>query len=287
MADQSDQIDAGLEHLGRLQQPVTLIAFAGWNDAANAASQAVEHLADSCGAEQAFSIKPDEFYDFQVNRPEIRGTGTQRHIAWPSTEVKSGQLPDGRDVIFVQGLEPNFRWRQFCALLVSALRTANTRRVFLLGALLADHPHTRPIPVSVTTDSPGLATELGLPESTYEGSTGILGVLAEDLERFDTEVVHLWAAVPHYVSSPPSPKAVLALLNRLEDLLDVSLDPGELPELANAWMRGVDELAAEDSEISEYVASLEQQRDESDLPEASGEAIAAEFERYLRRRNNQ
>lgn len=286
VADQTDDTDAGLQHLARLQQPITVIAFGGWNDAGNAASQVAEHLADTCHGEQAFSVKPDDFYDFQVNRPEIRGTGSQRHVAWPSTEIKSGRLPNGRDLIVIQGLEPNFRWRQFCALLVSALQAADSRRVFLLGALLADHPHTRPIPVAATTDSADLAAELGLTESTYEGPTGILGVLAEDLERFDIGVVNLWAAIPHYVSSPPSPKAALALLNRLEDLLDVSLDVGELPELAQAWVRGVDELAADDTEISEYVASLEQQRDESDLPEASGDAIAAEFERYLRRRHN-
>lgn len=286
MVDLSDQVDASFDRLKRLDQPIAVIAFGGWNDAGNAASQAVEHLADSCQAEQAFTVNPDDFYDFQVNRPEIRCTGSQRRIAWPSTEIKSGQLPNGRDIVLIQGLEPNFRWRQFCALLVSALRTAGTRRVFLLGALLADHPHTRPIPVAATTENSSLATELGLPESTYEGPTGILGVLGEDLQRGAIDVVDLWAAIPHYVSSPPSPKGTLALVNRLEDLLDVALDPGDLPELAKAWIRGVDELAADDTEIAEYVASLEQQSDESDVPEASGEAIAAEFERYLRRRHN-
>lgn len=286
MADLSDHVDVGLEHLARLRHPIAIIAFGGWNDAGNAASQTVEHLVDSFAAESAFSVQPDDFYDFQSSRPEIRGTGADRRIAWPSTEVKSGRLPNGQDVILIQGLEPNFRWRQFCALLASALRTAGTKRVFLLGALLADHPHTRPIPVGATTEDAKLAAELALSGSTYEGPTGILGILGEDLERGDIPVVNLWAAIPHYVSGPPSPKGTLAILNRLEDLLDVSLDPGELPELAQAWVRGVDELAAEDSEIADYVASLEEQRDESDLPEASGDAIAAEFERYLRRRHN-
>lgn len=286
VADRTDDTEAGLQHPARLQQPIAIVAFGGWNDAGNAASQVVEHLADICHGTQAFSVAPDDFYDFQVNRPEIRDTGEQRHIAWPSTEIKSGRLPNGHDIVLIQGLEPNFRWRQFSGLLVSALQAASTERVYLLGSLLADHPHTRPIPVAATTDNAELAGKLGLSESTYEGPTGILGVLGEDLARFDIGVVNLWAAIPHYVSSPPSPKAALALLNRLEDLLDVSLDPGELPELAQAWVRGVDELAADDAEISDYVASLEQQRDESDLPEASGDAIAAEFERYLRRRQN-
>jgi proteasome assembly chaperone (PAC2) family protein len=280
MADESGQISG----LRGLHDPVVFIAFGGWNDAGSAASHAVEHLADTCHTRQAFSLNPDDFYDYQVNRPEVRGTGDTRRVAWPTTELRTGKLPDGHDMVIVQGLEPNFRWRQFCQLLTSALRSAGARRVFLLGALLADHPHTRPIPVSATTSDPEVAEDLGLGASTYEGPTGILGILGDDLDKAGMEVVSLWAAIPHYVSQPPSPKGTLALLNRLEDLLDLSLDLGELPELARAWERGVNELAADDSEVAEYVSNLEHQRDERELPEASGDAIAAEFERYLRRR---
>ncbi|SDT45677.1 PAC2 family protein [Microlunatus soli] len=281
MADETGQTGS----LRDLKDAVALVAFGGWNDAGSAASHAAEHLAEVCQTRQAFSLDPDDFYDYQVNRPEVRGIGDERRIAWPTTEIRTGTLPDGRDLVIVQGLEPNFRWRQFCQLLTSSLRSAGVRRVYLLGALLADHPHTRPIPVSATSSDPDTAEELGLGPSTYEGPTGILGILGEDLAKAEIDTVSLWAAIPHYVSSPPSPKGTLALLNRLEDLLDVSLDLGDLPDLARAWERGVDELAADDSEVADYVSSLEQQRDESDLPEASGDAIAAEFERYLRRRD--
>jgi predicted ATP-grasp superfamily ATP-dependent carboligase len=184
----------------------------------------------------------------------------------------------------VHGLEPNLRWRQFSTVVASALHSASATRVHLLGALLADTPHTRPIPVSTSTNDRELMTSLGLAPSTYEGPTGILGVLGDTLGRAGIEVLSLWAAVPHYVSHPPCPKATLALLSALEQLMDSPLDLGELPELARAWERGVDELAAEDSEVAEYVATLEEQQDAAELPEASGEAIAAEFERYLRRR---
>lgn len=282
MADEPGQMGS----LRGLDDAVTLVAFGGWNDAGSAASHAAEHLAEVCQTQQAFSLDPDDFYDYQVNRPEVRGVGDERRIAWPTTEIRTGKLPDGRDLIIIQGLEPNFRWRQFCQLLTSALRTAGAGRVYLLGALLADHPHTRPIPVSATSADTDLAEELGLGPSTYEGPTGILGILGEDLAKAEIKTVNLWAAIPHYVSSPPSPKGTLALLNRLEDLLDVSLDLGDLPDLSQAWERGVNELAADDTEVAEYVSSLEQQRDESDLPEASGDAIAAEFERYLRRRRD-
>jgi hypothetical protein len=283
MAEESEQ-SSGQSGLRDLTDPVVFIAFGGWNDAGSAASHAAEHLAEVCNTKQAFSLNPDDFYDYQVNRPEVRGSGETRRIAWPTTELRTGKLPNDQDIVVVQGLEPNFRWRQFCTLLASALRSAGARRVYLLGALLADHPHTRPIPVSATTANPTVAEELAIGPSTYEGPTGILGILGEDLDRAGIEVVSLWAAIPHYVSSPPSPKGTLALLNRLEDLLDVSLDLGDLPELARAWERGVNELAADDSEVAEYVTALEHQRDESELPEASGDAIAAEFQRYLRRR---
>ncbi len=268
-----------------LDDPVVVVAFGGWNDAGCAATGAVEHLSDIYDAEPTFSIDPDDFYDFQVNRPEVKlDDDDDRELIWPTTELRIGELPDGRPLVLVHGLEPNLRWRQFCTLITSALKSAGTRRVHLLGALLADTPHTRPIPVSTSTANRALMTSMGLAPSTYEGPTGIVGVLADALERSGVQVLSSWAAVPHYVSHPPCPKATLALLSQLEHLMDTPLELGELPELARAWERGVDELAAEDSEVAEYVASLEQQQDATDLPEASGEVIAAEFERYLRRR---
>ena len=277
--------DSPTRDLRDLVDPVVVIAFGGWNDAGDAATGAVEHLAEAYEAEPVFSLDPDDFYDFQVNRPMVELDDEDgRDLVWPTTEVKLATMPDGRDLVLVQGLEPNLRWRQFSTLIASALSSANARRVHLLGALLADTPHTRPIPVSTSTSDRELMKELGLAPSTYEGPTGIIGVLADTLARSGVEVLSLWSAVPHYVSHPPCPKGTLALLSQLEQLLDVSLDLGELPELARAWERGVDELAAEDTEVAEYVSALEQQQDAAELPEASGDAIAAEFERYLRRR---
>ncbi|WP_375425073.1 PAC2 family protein [uncultured Friedmanniella sp.] len=277
--------DAPPRDLRDLTDPVVVVAFGGWNDAGSAATGAVEHLAEAYEAESVFSIDPDDFYDFQVNRPVVElDEDDDRELSWPTTELKVAQLADGRSLVLVQGLEPNLRWRQFCALITSALRSADVQRVHLLGALLADTPHTRPIPVSTSTGDRELMTSMGLAPSGYEGPTGILGVLGDALERTGVQVLSLWAAIPHYVSHPPCPKATLALLSSLEQLLDTSLELGELPELARAWERGVDELAAEDAEVAEYVTSLEQQQDATDLPEASGEVIAAEFERYLRRR---
>jgi proteasome assembly chaperone (PAC2) family protein len=279
-----DFSNAGLRGL---HDPVVNVAFGGWNDAGTAASSAVEHLADTYDAQLAFSIDPDDFYDFQVNRPLVTMTDDDdRIITWPTTEIKVAHLPGGQDLVLISGLEPNLRWRQFSSLIMSALRSARADRVFMLGALLADTPHTRPIPVSVSTSDRTLSEEYGLTQSGYEGPTGIVGVLGDALMRSGMKVLTLWAAIPHYVSHPPCPKATLALLSQLEELLDSPLDLGDLPELARAWERGVDELASEDAEVAEYVTALEQQQDATELPEASGEAIAAEFERYLRRRSD-
>ena len=277
--------DSARRTLRDLVDPVVVVAFGGWNDAGNSASGAVEHLGEAYEAETVFALDPDDFYDFQVNRPQVEiNADDERELLWPTTEVLLATMPDGRDLVLVQGLEPNLRWRQFSTSLASALQSARVTRVHLLGALLADTPHTRPIPVSVSTSDRKLMTQLGLAPSTYEGPTGIIGVLGDTLSRAGVEVLSLWAAVPHYVSHPPCPKGTLALLSQLEQVLGTSIDLGELPELARAWERGVDELAAEDTEVAEYVSALEQQQDAAELPEASGDAIAAEFERYLRRR---
>jgi hypothetical protein len=277
--------DSPTRDLRDLVDPVVVVAFGGWNDAGNAATGAVEHLAEAYEARPVFAIDPDDFYDFQVNRPQVElNTDDDRELVWPTTELQVAELPAGRDLILIHGLEPNLRWRQFSTLISSALMSARVQRVHLLGALLADTPHTRPIPVSVSTGDRELMKQLGLAPSTYEGPTGIIGVLADTLARACVEVLSLWSAFPHYVSHPPCPKGTLALLSQLEEVLDLSLDLGELPELARAWERGVDELAAEDTEVAEYVTALEQQQDATELPEASGDAIAAEFERYLRRR---
>lgn len=269
-----------------LRDPVVVAAFEGWNDAGSAASAAVDHLAETCEVELAFALDPDEFYDFQVNRPQVElDADGERLLLWPTTELHIGRLASGRDLLLLRGPEPNMKWRQFSAMLASALTSANVRRVHLLGALLADIPHTRPIPVSTSSSSAELGEQLGLLPSTYEGPSGIVGVLSDALDRIGIPSLSLWAAVPAYVAHPPCPKATYALLSQLERLIDDPIEFGDLPELAKAWERGVDELAAEDSEVAEYVSNLEASQDATELPEASGEAIAAEFERYLRRRD--
>jgi predicted ATP-grasp superfamily ATP-dependent carboligase len=197
--------------------------------------------------------------------------------------VLVAELPE-RDVVLIGGPEPNYHWRDYTARLMSLLRTVRPELVVLLGALLTDTPHSRPVPVSATASNPRVAEELGLDLSTYEGPTGILGVLAAECDQLGLTVVSLWASVPHYVAEPPNPKAALALLTRLEDVLNTPLETGELPEDAENWETQVNELVSDDPDIANYIAALEERRDE-ETPAATGDTIAAEFERYLRRRN--
>ncbi|MGE3810502.1 MAG: PAC2 family protein [Candidatus Nanopelagicales bacterium] len=269
-----------------LVDPVMLCAFEGWNDAGDAASGAVLHLEDVWSATQIAEIDPEDYYDFQVNRPEIVLEDGARTVVWPTTRISVARIPLAtRDVVLVHGIEPSMRWRSFTQELLGAARDLGVEMVVTLGALLADTPHTRPVPVSGTSSDPDIAARMGYEPSTYEGPTGIVGVLQDACTKAGIPAVSLWAAVPHYVAQPPCPKATLALLGRIEDLLDVPVPLGDLHEEARAWQLGVDELAAEDDEIQAYVRQLEEAVDTAELPEASGDAIAREFERYLRRRN--
>jgi predicted ATP-grasp superfamily ATP-dependent carboligase len=186
-------------------------------------------------------------------------------------------------VVLVHGIEPNMRWRSFCEELFDLARDLGVRTIVSLGALLADVPHTRPVPVSGSSSNEDLQGAHGLDKPTLQGPTGINGVLQEMARHEEIDLVSFWAAVPHYVAQAPCPKATLALIRRIEDVLDLTIPLGDLPEEARAWETGVDELAAEDSEVAEYVRTLEEAKDTAELPEASGEAIAREFERYLRR----
>lgn len=269
-----------------LVAPIVIAAFEGWNDAADAASGAVDHLMRVWQARVVGAVDPEDFYDFQVNRPTVstddRG---HRRLTWPSTQIAIASPPDlDRDIILIRGIEPNMRWRQFVAELLAACEELGAEIVVTLGALLADSPHTRPIPVTGTATEPELVDRLDLEQSTYEGPTGIVGVFQDACIQVDMPSVSYWAAVPHYVAQPPCPKATLALVSQLEVLLETNIPLGDLPEDARAWERGVDELAEEDEDVADYVRALEETRDTTDLPEASGEAIAREFERYLKRR---
>ncbi len=280
-----------LEGMPELVDPVMIAAFEGWNDAGDAATGAVEHLTKVWKATPIASLDPEDYYDFQVNRPTVsldeRGN---RQVSWPTTSLSYARVPGTapdtvRDIVLVRGIEPNVRWRSYCAEILSYCAELGIDLVVTLGALLADSPHTRPIPISGTTSDEEVARALQLERSRYEGPTGIVGVLQEACTTAGLPALSIWAAVPHYVAQPPSPKATLALLRRVEDLLDLSIPMGDLPDDARAWGRGVDELAAEDNEVAEYVRALEEAKDTAELPEASGEAIAREFERYLRRRD--
>jgi hypothetical protein len=262
-----------------------IAAFEGWNDAADAATSAIEHLEQQWRVRPVAAIDPDDYYDFQVNRPTVRLVdGVTRAIEWPTSRVGIADVGD-REVVLLRGLEPNMRWRAFCAELVDVALSLDVDQVVCLAALLADVPHTRPIEIAGSAADDDLAAALGVSRSRYEGPTGVVSVFHDAASKAGLRAVSFWASVPHYVGQPPCPKATLSLLNRVEEALDLVVPLGDLPEEAKAWERGVDELAREDTEIADYVTSLEQREDAASLPEASGEAIAKAFERYLRRRD--
>ena len=277
-----------MEILGipQLRSPIMILAFSGWNDAGEAASAAIEHLASIWPVQTIGEFDTEEFYDYQNNRPIVSvDESFNRSLTWPNTTVRGVSLPNyDRDLILVSGVEPSLKWRTFVGQLLDLGEDLDISMVVCLGSLLADVPHTRPIPVTATAARPEFGERLGLEMSRYEGPTGILGAIQDACNQREIDALSIWAAIPHYVSSPPCPKATLSLLNHLEDLLELSIDLGELHEDAKAWEIGVDQLSQEDSEIADYVKSLEESKDEADLPEATGEAIAREFERYLRRR---
>ena len=264
-----------------------IVAFEGWNDAGDAATAAVEQLTESWNALHWSDISPEKYVDFQVSRPRTRvDEEGNRRIDWPVTSI-SYCTPPGADfdVVLLRGVEPNYRWLSFCQAVLQAARTLRVRRIISLGALLADVPHTRPVQVTATAADDRARLRFDLPLSTYEGPTGITGVLTTMSADQGIATASLWAAVPHYVSAGPSPKATLALLHRLEELLDVEVPLGTLPDEADSWESEVSQIAADDDEITNYIHALEE-RDEQEEPlePTSGDSIAADFERYLRRR---
>ncbi len=277
-----------LDGIGKLTSPVIIAAFEGWNDAGEAASGVINHLSLAWKAAPVGAIDPEDYYDFQVTRPvtEVAEGRTER-LVWPTTRLLAAkQEATERDLLLVHGIEPNMRWRGFCSELVTSFSELGIELVVLLGALLADSPHTRPVPVAAAASDPALAADLRAEPVDYKGPTGIVGVLQHACADAGIPAVSLWASVPHYVAQPPCPKATLALIRGVEDVLDVSLPLADLPQEARAWERGVDELAEQDTEVADYVRTLEEAKDATDLPEASGDAIAREFERYLRRRRD-
>ncbi len=275
------------EDVPELHEPVLIAAFEGWNDAGEAATSVVRHLAEAWDAELVAAFDPEDYYDFQVNRPRVLIEDGRRLLSWPTTRVLvATETGFERDVVLVQGIEPSMRWRAFSEELVELARELGVSTVLTVGALLADVPHTRPIPVTATAEDEGVIHRFDVEASRYEGPTGIVGVLSHTASEAGLSALSAWAAVPHYAASSPSPKATLSLLRRIESLLGITVPHGDLEEAARAWERGVDELAESEDEVAEYVQSLEEAQDTAELPEASGDAIAREFERYLRGRDD-
>ena len=274
-----------------LEQPVLLAAFRGWNDGAQAASLAAGYLAKTWGAEQFAEVDPEDFFDFQATRPHVSlEDGLTRRIDWPETGFYHAR-PEGldRDIVLLLGIEPNLRWRTFTDLVVGLAQDLDVELMITLGALLADVPHTRPAPVTGSASDEELVQRLGLSASRYEGPTGIVGVLHDACRQADIPSASLWAAVPHYVSLTPSPRAAVALCERLGSLIGVEVDVDELEEAAQSYEEQVSEAVASDEETASYVEELERRADSieesSDLP--SGDALAAELTRFLRERDEE
>ena len=274
-----------------LRRPVLVAAFQGWNDGGQAATLAGGYLARLWEAERFADIDPEGFVDFQATRPHVTlDEGTSRRIMWPENVFYHGVIPGAdRDVVVLLGVEPNFRWRAFAELIVGLARDLEVELVVTLGALLADVPHTRPSSVTGSATDPKLVEELGLQHSRYEGPTGIVGVLHDACRAADVASVSLWAAVPHYVSLAPSPRAALALCERLATLIGVPIDVAELAEAEKTYAEQVSEAVSTDAETASYVEELERRADsleelveERGIP--SGDSIAAELTRFLRDR---
>lgn len=278
-----------------LRSPIMVVAFGGWSDAGEASTGVISHLLQNLSSENSSNntaliaeIDSEDYYDFQVNRPLIFvDESSIRNLTWPGVQIFIARNPLGdRDFILVRGVEPSMKWRSFAAELLDFADDLEVELVITLGSMLADTPHTRGIPVSGTGAHPDIAQRLGVEVSRYEGPTGILAVIQDGCVRRGIDAVALWAAVPHYANGTPSPKATLALINGLEDFLEISLPQGELPELAQKWEESVTEMVKEDSDIEEYIKSLEESKDSNEISEQSGEELAREVERFLRRQNN-
>jgi predicted ATP-grasp superfamily ATP-dependent carboligase len=271
-----------------LDRPVLIAAFRGWNDGGQGASLAAGYLAKLWDADQVADVDPENFFDFQATRPNVKLVdGMTRQIDWPETAFYRAR-PEGldRDIVLLLGIEPNLRWRAFTELITGFAEELGVELVVTLGSLLADIPHSRPSPVTGSASDEELVERLGLQASRYEGPTGIVGVLHDACKQHDLPSASLWAAVPHYVSLTPSPRAALALCERLGDILGIDIDVDELREASEGYAEQVSRAVAADADTQAYVEDLERRADEldeEDIP--SGEALAAELTRFLRERD--
>ena len=275
-----------------LERPVLIGAFRGWNDGGQAATLAAGYLARLWGARKFADIDPELFVDFQATRPLVSlEEGSTRKLEWPENAFFRARIPGtNRDAVILIGVEPNYRWRTFAELVTDLSRDLGIELAVTLGALLADVPHTRPAPVTGAATDPQLVDELGLQLSRYEGPTGIVGVLLDACRRTGIPSVSLWAAVPHYVSLAPSPRAARALCERLSGVLGIDIDVAELVEAETSYVDQVSEAVSTDEETAAYVAELEERADSLDWLEESGsipsgEALANEITRFLRERD--
>ncbi len=272
-----------IESTPKLKRPTMVAAFRGWNDAGGAASLAAGYLRAVTDAERFAVIDPDPFIDYQQTRPSVTlHDGYVRSVEWPDTEFLASEP---HDIVIVIGPEPNMRWRGYADAICGLARTMRVELVVTLGALLADTPHTRPVPVSSTASDDELIARLGLTRSNYEGPTGIVGVLHDACARADLRSASLWAATPHYISATPNPRAAVALLERLADLAGTPPPSGDLERAASEYAVRVAAAVADDPELGAYVEQLESAADAEDPP--TGEDLAADFERYLREQSGE
>ena len=271
-----------------LRRPVLVAAFRGWNDGGQGATLGASYLAKQWGAESFAEIDPENFYDFQAVRPNVSlEDGLTRKLEWPANTFLQAPIPGlDRDAVILLGVEPNLRWKTYSGLVLELVQDLGVELAVTLGSLLADVPHTRPAPVSAAASDPALVEELGVEPSRYEGPTGIVGVLLDACRQAGLPSVSLWAAVPHYVSLAPSPRAALALCRRLGELVGTDVDVAELEQAAEEYSEQVTEAVASDAETAAYVEELERRVDLMEAAEElpSGESLAAELTRFLRER---
>ena len=274
-----------------LNRPVLVAAFRGWNDGGQGASLGGGYLAKQWGATRFAEIDPEGFYDFQATRPHVSLVdGMTRRLDWPDNGFFHAAIPGAdRDAVLLLGVEPNLRWKTFSGLVLELAKDLGVELVVTLGSLLADVPHTRPAPVTGAATDPALVAKLGLEPSRYEGPTGIVGVVHDACREASIPSVSLWAAVPHYVSLAPSPRAALALVRRFGELIKVDIDLDELEQASSEYSEQVSEAVSTDAETAQYVEELERRVDLLDAAEdmPSGETLAAELTRYLRERDEQ
>lgn len=266
-------------------EPTVLMAFQGWNDTSGGAYSAIDHIVTVLKATKIGAIDPEDYYDFQVNQPRIDWVEGKRTVIWRTTDIFAATAPSGEELLLVRGIEPSYRWKAFMRELSAVVDAYSPARMVLLGAMAGEVAHTRPFPVTATSPQVSTRATYAAREPNYVGPTGIIGVLIEELGQQDVPVLSQWVTVPQYATGGPTPKVAKSLVDALNLTFNLRLPLGDLEEASKAWERGVSELVHADSSMVEYVENLERATDIVNLPQAQGDAIAQEFERFLRRRD--